>query len=101
MAVKRVTILGKRWKFSRRKVRKTDGYAHGDGPDKPLSVDEMRRREIVIGDHLSGERELDVIIHEVLHAADWHKDEHWVATVASDLARILWRLGYRSEPGPA
>lgn len=42
---------------------------------------------------------LDTILHEFLHAADWHKDEKWVEHVASDAARLLWRLGYRRTEG--
>ena len=43
----------------------------------------------------AGERHLEIVLHELLHAADWHKDEEWVHQVAKDLARGLVRLGYR------
>ena len=39
--------------------------------------------------------ELDTIIHECLHATDWHKDESWVTEVSADIAAVLWKLGYR------
>ena len=42
-----------------------------------------------------GETELDTIIHEVMHACYFDLAEEAVDESASDLARILWRLGYR------
>lgn len=46
----------------------------------------------------SGSRqELDTLIHELLHVADWDKDEDWINNVGYDLARTLWRLGWRKE----
>lgn len=44
-------------------------------------------------------RLLEVVIHECLHAADWSKAEEWVDPTAEDIARVLWKMGYRlSEP---
>lgn len=37
---------------------------------------------------------LDTIIHEALHACT-PLDEETVATTATDITRLLWRLGYR------
>ena len=83
----KIKILGKMWNFVREKTpQNQDGFA--EDPKTP-------NKRIVIRPRLSGERELDVIIHELLHAADWHKDEGWVSQVGSDIARVLWRLGYR------
>ena len=44
---------------------------------------------------LEAERRLDVVIHEALHAGLWCVGEEAVAEGASDIARFLWRLGYR------
>jgi hypothetical protein len=52
-------------------------------------------RQVKIRKTLRGERQLEVIIHELLHAAHWDLDETAVTETAEDLARILWRLGYR------
>ncbi len=86
----RVRILRKMWDVSfvpRKDLPRTvDGMC--SEPDKP-------GKSITVAASLTGERRLDVIIHEMLHAADWHKDEEWVEQVASDIARALWRLGYR------
>ena len=84
-----VTILGKRYRFEwfRRRNKHADhGYC-----DDPA----QKNKSIRIAQNQGDFDKLDTIIHEVLHAADWHKSEEWVGTVGTDLARILWRLGYR------
>ena len=84
-----ITILGKRWQLVRGRLPKdVDGYC--DPPDKPGKC-------ITIRKSLRGERELDVLIHEMTHAAAFHIDEEFVAQFASDVARALFRLGYRKE----
>jgi hypothetical protein len=85
-----ITILGKRWllQFVPRWIVGKDRDGTCDSPQD-------KNKTINIVQSLRGERRLDVIVHEILHAADWHKDEEWVETVASDIARTLWRLGYR------
>jgi hypothetical protein len=96
--LKQVIIFGKRWRFVRKYLRNLDGFTTGEAKTQhPFSSSDLKKREIVISTAISGERELDVIIHEVLHAADWHRSEEWCATVATDLARILYRLGYRRD----
>ena len=52
-------------------------------------------RKIKIRKTLRGERQLEVVIHELLHAAHWDLDESAVEETAEDLARVLYRLGYR------
>lgn len=44
---------------------------------------------------LSGERHLEVCLHEMLHACDDTKDEAAITEMARDMARAMWRLGYR------
>lgn len=39
-------------------------------------------------------KRLEVIIHEILHAADWSKDEEWVEDTGRDLAGALHAIGY-------
>lgn len=53
---------------------------------------------VAVSSDLEGEELLEVIIHEALHAAfpDLSDDADGpVETTAADLARLLWRLGYR------
>ena len=65
-------------------------------------------QSITISPNLKGRKRLDVIIHESLHAefptlrkrlfskkgAD---EEEWVNDAATNIAKFLWRLGYRSN----
>lgn len=37
----------------------------------------------------------ETVIHESLHACDWRMKEDKVNIIAKDIARFLWRLGYR------
>ena len=55
-------------------------------------------RKIKIRKTLRAERQLEVIIHECLHAAHWDLDETAITETAEDLARVLWRLGYKIVP---
>jgi len=52
-------------------------------------------RTITIANRLSGELELDTIIHELLHACQPDLAEDTVEQTATDMARVLFRLGYR------
>lgn len=82
----RVQILNKRWwlRFAPNMGNRGDC----DGPHKP-------DKEMRIASELRGSERLEILIHEITHAADWHKDEEFVDQFAHDMARILWRLGYR------
>ena len=50
---------------------------------------------ITVRPSLTGERELEVMIHEMLHACHWDLDEQAITETSEDLARVLFRLGYR------
>lgn len=81
-----VTILGKRYRLEFTRLRGKDGDC-----DDPRTKGKTLR----IHKGLSEKDTLETVIHEALHAADWHKDEPWVDHVSRDIARILWRLGWR------
>lgn len=85
-----VTILGKRWNLVHEPL---DGRANHGYCERP----DTRRKKIVVNSKLKDEALLAVEIHEMLHAADWYRDEEWVEAVGSDIAKVLWRLGYRRE----
>lgn len=55
------------------------------------------RRTILIGSHCRGLRELETLIHEMIHAADPDAKEKVVHEIAKDMARSLWKLGYRKR----
>lgn len=82
----RVYLRNKCWKLVFKRLTSHRGYC--DSPDAPS-------KSIEIDSKLKGEERLEVLIHEMLHASGWILDEEWVASTAHDIARILWRLGYR------
>jgi len=41
--------------------------------------------------------ELITVIHELMHVADWGRDEIHIDRSSEDIARTLWRLGYRKS----
>lgn len=87
----RVQILGKYWNLRFCRITtKTKAIGHCDAPD-------VANRTIKIDQRLKGEERLEVIIHELLHAAGWHIDEEFVDQFGIDAARVLWRLGYREQ----
>ncbi len=84
----RVVILGKyyEWLFCKMDLKKDWGEC--DPPNK-------KHKQIRIAEGLSEIDELDTSLHEMLHPADYDKTEEWVDELATDMARILWKLGYR------
>jgi hypothetical protein len=80
----RFTIRGEpvNWRYSRLRGS-ADGYAR------------YEPREVIIHSGLSGRRRLMVELHEALHQAFYDLDESVVLEVGNDLAKILWKLGYR------
>ena len=88
--VKSFVMRGLRWGFRRR----------------PLSIDDwgyctdrtQKGRHIAIDEKATGRMELDVTIHELLHAAYPDLNEQAVTEAATDIASVLWRLGYRRQP---
>lgn len=85
----RIKILNKVWTLAREVLdRRKEGWAKCDSPD-------TIGKRIVIDSRAKGRDELETYIHEMLHAADWWKDEYWIENVAHDIARVLTRLGYR------
>ena len=90
----RIVLNDRRWNFTRKliKQRAADGTRIYGTCDDPKS----KNKSIVVDSRLSGEIELDTIIHELLHAASWEVfDDDFVDTTATSIARILHRLGYR------
>ena len=84
----KLKMRGKVWEFVRKRLDMIDGQC--DGPS-------VAGKRIHVDSALTGERELDVIVHELTHAAHWDLAEEAVDEFATDLARALWRLGYRKQ----
>ena len=87
-----VTVNGKRWDMV---------FASTPGCDGECDPPTKKKKQIRLHSRLKRDprRLLEVIIHECLHAADWSKAEEWVEPTAEDIARALWKAGFRlSEP---
>lgn len=87
-----VTILGKRWRLR--------FVPNMGGDDKTLTLGDCsdprdKGKEIRIRQGLAEEQELEVCIHEAMHAAAWSQSEEFVEEASYDIARMLWRLGWR------
>ena len=82
----RVRIRGKQWTVKRERLSSARGIC--DHPEEP-------GRTIRIAKSLKDAEELEVLLHEMLHAAFWDLDEGVVETVSEDLSAALWRMGYR------
>lgn len=83
----KITILGKKWNFR---------FVPYLGPEDGGDVDspDTKHKTIRIVKGLPVEDELRLIIHECLHAADWHKTEEFVDDLSTDIAKLLIKLGY-------
>lgn len=65
------------------------------GTDGNCDPPTARRPKIRIRPHLTGERLLEVILHEIEHAAHWTEAEDAVQEIAEQKADILTRLGLK------
>lgn len=77
------------WTF----LRTTKGLGPGDKGS--CDAPSLPNKTIRVRPSLKGRVELDTHIHEMLHACLWDLDEEAVCESAEDIARALWRLGYR------
>lgn len=84
-----LNIRGRCWRFLRRRLRTDFGRCY-----HPRAL----AKQIIVASHLTGEQELEVTLHELLHAAYWDLSEEAVTEGGQDIARALWRLGYRRDP---
>jgi hypothetical protein len=57
-------------------------------------------KEIVIDPRQSEQEMIDTIVHEVLHIIYPKTSEAVIASNATTVASVLWRLGYRSKSIP-
>jgi hypothetical protein len=54
-----------------------------------------RKKTIEISNELSGKKELEIVLHESLHACFWDLDEEAITETAIDISKFLWKCGYR------
>jgi len=85
-----VNLMGRRWFIRFVKLGREQAYGSCDDP-------RQRSKAIRIDPRLEDEQLLEVTIHELLHACDWRADEEHIDQQARDMARVLWRLGWRQS----
>lgn len=85
---KRVRIGGRYWKLVSAKIPGHDGLAENDWRTK--------HKHIWINSATTGKDLLDTLIHEITHCYAPHWSEDAVTQFASELATVLWDLGYRA-----
>jgi hypothetical protein len=85
--VKTVNLRGKRFSISRPKRINPEllGWCINKGKPK-----------IAVAYSLDGEEELEIFIHEMLHACYWDMDEEAITDAAQSISNALWRIGYRN-----
>ncbi len=84
----KIKILGRCWNL---RFVSNLGPNNGtcDSPDTP-------NKEIRLQLGLNEREECRVLLHECLHAANWHTySEEYVDQLSKDLSNILWRQGWR------
>lgn len=94
MRRKSIMIRGQRFQV-RRRARVLVNDVEVDGSCDPA---DRKPRFILISEGLTKERELDVFIHEMLHAAVWDLDETAVEQTATDIARALCQFYEFTKP---
>jgi hypothetical protein len=87
----KIKVFGKIWNldFVPPSVLPKDSVADCDVPVAPGKP--MPGKTIRISDDLEGEYLLDTLIHELCHASQPHLNEEFVDTIATDIARCVWR----------
>ena len=88
----RHSFNGKRYRINFVAPSKLNSKCDGDC-DSP----DTKNKQIRVSKKLSPKRELEVLIHEAIHAELFLLDEDTVSRSAEDLAALLWRLGYRRK----
>lgn len=85
----RVQIDGKPWRWVYKRIPQSN-----DGMTVYGKCD-WATRTVSISRSIDGLDRLDTEIHEALHAMQGFASEEHVTEVATTLAGLLWRLGYR------
>lgn len=89
----RVQIRGRSWLL--REVGPNEMQHSGDNPRGECDPPDAKRKEIRILKGMGDKEKLEVVLHEMIHAAAWDWAEEAVEETAHDMARVLYRLGWR------
>lgn len=90
----RLNLLGKSWQYVEHRFA---NYHAKDGTQGQCDSPTKVGKTIRVDPRLEGVERLEVDIHELWHACHWEHDEEHVERVARDIARALYRIGYRLE----
>ena len=85
----RIKIGGRYYSLQFVRIR-GDAWGYCDPPSRP-------NKRILIHRPLGSKHRLEILIHEMMHALQWHIDEGHVAQAARDMANVLDQVGYRAE----
>lgn len=91
------SMVGRRYRI--RWVPNLTGASHHENDRVIGTTDEPKKKgkEVLIQMGLSPFEEMESIIHEALHAGNWHLSEEWVSEAAEDITRLLRRCGFRRQ----
>lgn len=85
---KRIKIRNHFWRLEFWPILNGNDRGSCDAPTK-------KAKAIKIRSTLKGQERLEILIHEMLHAAFWDLDEEPIEETAADIARALHGLGYK------
>jgi hypothetical protein len=85
-----VKLRGKKYKIQKTGKVGSDLWGYCTDP-------KFTNRLIKIHKMLENDEELEILIHEMLHACFWDLDEEVVSEVGRDLSKALWKMGYRKQ----
>jgi hypothetical protein len=90
-----ISIRGRKFRLVRYKAM-PEPWADCNGFCCPPRAD-RKAATIGIFNALGGSKELEVLIHEMLHAGHWDLAEEAVDETARDIAAALWKIGFRKK----
>lgn len=102
-------VMGKRWllvwiakgaTFVSRRDKNGKEQKMSKTDDGMTEAPWLKNKRMFLRHGLREKRKLETAIHEFTHAADWPKDEEWVAQFGHDLAKFLYTLGVRFTEEP-
>lgn len=82
----KIKILGREWELKYCDNLSTRGLC-----DSPTTIN----KKIRIWKGLKDREELEVLLHEMLHAAFWQIDEEFIDEASKDISIVLDKLGYK------
>lgn len=89
--IKTHVFRGKKYKIvfgTHRRFNRKEDDGQCDGPNRQGKL-------LCVDPKLTPPRELEVWVHEALHASFWDLDEEAIDEAGKSIASLLWRLGYR------